>query len=606
MGRTHLAEGVEQMKKDDLKGLLSYKRRKTLGFSEFIEEFTQNPRDFLQTSSTLLARAIEHFGYKVVVRSGEPIISYKIFEDIFNKGTNAVFGQESAIKHLVDSIDAAGKETGPNRGLVLVGPPASGKTNIIDLITQALEQYTKLNEIKLYSFFFEFPNPDRTRTIEIWSSFRHNPVLLFPTVLPTDGEPVRPRHQLFEQVREQHRHLVIPTYYHNASLDKCSMDIIENLLQNPKHRDKTFYDILEEYVRIEQVVFSNVQAKNISNIDDMSQLQIRLKPRNFSQEDKAVLEEYLPGFELYQYQGALVASNRGTLHIHDGFSGSEHHSEPDYKPLLMLLGSGKVSIDATQASLDNTVMMTTNLEELTQLEKKLTSSKLMDRIEKITVNYLLDANSEMNILERDMAIMKEDYQVDPNLLRIASYYAVMTRLFPPGRTKFPDNWSFRKQQLYNDITIEKKLFIYAYQSEDAVATIQKLPHWHPFRNEALKLNLDLNSPEEIESRVERHPRSVTLHACGLFSTEELSLIDDEFMRELWREHYPREGRQGISVRQLQNIMRNTIAHSDGRKIHVGTFFSQLKRMIKEGPEIHHWLQPESQGKAGDRKRIPGT
>jgi len=382
------------------------------------------------------------------------------------------------------------------------------------------------------------------------------------------------------------------------------MDILEGLVQNPKNRHKTLYDILEEYVRVEQVVFSAAQAKNISNIDDMRLLKVRSKPIDLSPEDKAILDEHLPGAHLKQYEGAMVAANRGILHIHDGFSGSEMHSEPDYKPLLMLLGSGKVSIDSTQASVDNTVVMTTNLEEMAQLEHRLTSSKLLDRIEKITVNYLLDANSEMDILKRDMAIMKEDYQVDPNLLKIASYYAVLTRLLPPNRNKFPENWSSRKQQIYNQITIEKKLFIYSYQAEDPLNTIQKLPHWHPFRNEALKLNLDLTDSEAILDRFERHPQSISLHESNLFTNEEHTLIDDEFMRELWREHFPHEGRSGISVRQLQNIMRNTISHSDGHKIHVGTFLSQLKRMIKEGPEIHHWLTIDPKFNK-DRKPVPG-
>lgn len=588
----------------DAREMLGYTRKRTLRFSSFIEEFTRNPHQFLQTSSTLLAKAIQYFGYKIVVRSGEPIISYRIFQDIFNSGTNAVFGQESAIKHIVDAIDSAGKETGPNRGLVLVGPPASGKTNIIDLMTLALEEYTKQNEVKLFTFFFEFTGKNRNRTLEVWSSFRHNPLLLFPTILSKGEESVRPRQMLFDHVCRQHDgRLVFPTYYKNAVMDKCSLEILEGLLQNPNNRGKTLYDIIEEYVRVEEIVFSNGQAQGISNVDDMSKLNVSHKNLDLSPGDKAILDEHLPGHHLYQYHGAMVASNRGVLHIHDAFSENSARSETDYKPLLMLLGSGKISIDSTQASIDNTVIMTTNLEEMEQLDKRLTSSKLLDRIEKITVNYLLDANSEMDILARDMNITRENYMVDPNLLRIAAYYAVLTRLMPPNRKKFPSNWSARKQHLYNEITVEQKLFIYAYQAEDPVTTIQKLPHWHPFLNEALKLKIDLVNRENLRDLVERHPGSVTLHESGLFTNEELALIDDDFMRTLWNEHYPYEGRFGLSVRQLQNIMRNTISRSDGQKIHVGTFLSQLKRLIKEGPEIHHWLAFEHAYQA-DRHTVP--
>lgn len=596
------------MTKFDLRDVLSYSRQNTLRFSQFVDRFIEDPSDFLHTSSTLLSRAIQHFDFSIVVRSGEPVISYKIFKDIFNSGTNAVFGQEAAIKHIVSSIDAAGKETGPNRGLVLVGPPASGKTNIIDLMGQALEEYTKDQKVKLYSFYFRF-GPDEEekggRAIEIWSSFRHSPLLLFPTILSLGEKSTRPRQKLFEHVLETHKEkVVIPTYYQNASLDKCSLDILENLLQNPSNKGMSLYDVLDKYVRIEEIVFSNAQGHGISNIDDMGQLDLRTKKTSIGPEDKAILDKHLPGFDLYQYDGALVSSNRGILHIHDAFS-MDKTTESAYKPLLMLLGSGRVAIEYTQASVDTTVIMTTNLEEMKFLEEKLTSSKLLDRIEKIPVNYLLDANAEMDILLRDMLIMKENYEVDPNLLRIAAYYAVLTRLMPPNRKKFPPHWSARKQQLYNEISVEQKMFIYAYRSEDPIETIAKIPHWHPFRNEALKLNLDLEDLEQLKQHIDEHPASMTLHETGLFSNEELSMVDDEFMREIWREHYPFEGRCGISVRQLQNVMRNTIAHSDGRKIHVGTFLSQLKRMVKEGSALHHWLENDASKKIVEGRNIPG-
>ncbi|MCB1050289.1 MAG: hypothetical protein KDC71_06765 [Acidobacteria bacterium] len=589
---------------------LGYTRKRTLRFHEFVDAFIENPVPYLHTSSTLIAEAIKHFGFSILVRSGEPVISYEVFKDIFSNGTNAVFGQEFCIKQVVDAIESAGKETGPNRGLILVGPPASGKTNIIDLITLALEEYTKLNQGTLFSFFFQFKDPETDRTVEVWSSFRHNPIFLFPTILQRKDKVCKPRIELFEFINGQRlergqKKLVFPTYFQNGSLDKCSFDILESLLQNPRNRGKSLYDIIEEYVRVEEIVFSNAQANGISNVDDMRALRVRLMPFDLGPDDRAIINHHLPGNTLYQYEGAIVAANRGILHIHDAFGLNEsgRSAEADYKPLLMLLGSGKVSIDSTQASVDNTVFLTTNLEEMALLDRQLTSSKLLDRIEKIPVNYLLDANAEMDILHRDLGAMREKYEVDPNLLRIAAYYAVLTRLLPPGKPKNQTHWNADKKQLFQNITPEQKLFLYAFQPEDAEATIRKLPHWHPFRNEAMKLGFDIDQPETFRHLVVRHPKALALSETGLFSNEQLRLIDDEFMRELRTEHIPHEGKHGISVRQLQNIMRNTISHSDGRKIHVGTFLSQLRRMILEGPELHHWMAIDPKYKT-DRKPIP--
>ena len=146
------------MSEFNYKALLGYQRKKTLRFSEFVDDFLKKPENFLQTSATCLSEAIKYFGFEIVVRSGEPVISYNVFKDLFSNGINAVFGQEFCIKHIMDVVDSADKEVGPNRGIVLVGPPASGKTNIVDLVTRALEEYTQHETIKLYTFFFQFSN----------------------------------------------------------------------------------------------------------------------------------------------------------------------------------------------------------------------------------------------------------------------------------------------------------------------------------------------------------------------------------------------------------------------------------------------------------------
>lgn len=562
-----------------------------MSFTEFVENLIQHPNEHLHTSSNLISEAIKHFGFEIVVRAGQPVISFNIFKDIFSNGINAVYGQDHCIKHIVEVIDSVSKEAGPNRGLVLVGPPASGKTNIVDLISLALEQYSKENSVKLYSFYYQFTDvEDASKTVEIRSAFSHNPILLFLNLLHQKDGVSKPRQALFEYInnlRKDGEKIVFPSYYQTAQLDKKNLDIIESLIQNPRNKDLSLFDIFEKYVRIEEVEFSNAQGDGIANIDDMNKLHTKIRPMDSREDAIRILNQHLPTTLLYHYEGALVSSSRGILHIHDAFG--DITREADYKPLLMLLGSGKISLESTQASLDTTVILTTNIEELKQLEKQLTSSKLLDRIEKIPVNYLLDANAEMEILKRDMANMKDKYEVDPNLLAIASYFSVMTRLLPPAKKKLPSDWNDSKKTLFNNITPEQKLFIYSCRSEDPVNTIKKLPHWHPFRNEAMKMKIDIHDSKKLKQLIRENSDAVTLENSGVFNAEELSMIDDEFMRELWNEHFPYEGKTGISVRQLQNIMRNTISASDGRRIEVNTFINQLNHILSEGSTIHPWL-----------------
>jgi len=553
----------------------------------------------------LISEAIQHFGFEIVVRSGEPAVSYNVFKDPFSGGINAVFGQEYCVKQVVDVIESIGKESSPQRGIVLVGPPASGKTNIVDLISLALEEFSKLSRVRLYTFFFRFENDGRV--VEFRPKFRHNPILLFPTSSHKDGETTHPRQEFFEFVMNKRtggERLVFPSFYQNASVDKKTLDMIERIMQNPRNAGKTLFDILEEYVRVEEVDFSNAQAKGVANIDDMRQLRVDARPVQLVEDHRAIVNKHFPGAYLYQYDGAMVAANRGLLHIHDAFGeGESGPSEQAYKPLLMLLGSGKASIESTQTPIDTTVIATTNLEEMIRLERQLTSSKLLDRIEEVPVNYLLDAYSEMDILKRDMSNIREKYDVDPNLLRVATYFSVLTRLLPPTKVPPLASWNDEKKACFRSITPEQKLFIYTAPPGDPKATIQALPGWHPFRSELIRLGVDIRNLDQHESLFARQPGRVTLEQSGAFSTEELSLIDDEFMRALWSEHYPYEGKSGLSVRQLQNLMRDTIASSNGFRVHIGTFFSRLKKTLSEGPALHRWL-PMDDKHHKDRPELP--
>jgi predicted Ser/Thr protein kinase len=584
------------MSEFNIQDLLKRSSKATMKFSEFLEDFQEDPKKHLYTSTSIISNAIRHFGYSIVVRSGEPVVSYNIFKDLFTDGVNGIYGQEFCIEKVLDVIDSANKEAYPQRGIVLVGPPASGKTNIVDMVSQAIEEYTKDNDVKLYTFSFVFKDEKGERKVGFRSSFKHNPIMLIPTSIKMDdGRIEYPRRELFNEMRKQFEGLEVPNYYKHSNVDKSCLDVIEDLMSMDNNKNKSLYDILEEYIEIDEIEFSCAQAKGISNIDEMSQIMTKTRSVQIASQDMDILTKHLPSRHYYVYDGSLVSANRGAVHIHDAFSTSVNKEE--YRPLLMLLGSGKVAVQSTQIAADTSVFVTTNLEEMDHLEDALTSNKILDRIEKIPVNYLLDVNSEMKILERDMQTVNTKYDVDPNLNRISAYFSVLTRLFPTGKDRDSRNvfanWKPSKVDLFHSITPEQKLFIYAYQSVDPVKTIEKLPMWHPFRNEARKLGIDLSKPSTYRDKIVRDEDIVTLEGCGLFNEHELTMIDDDFMRKMIKEHGSQEGKYGISVRQMQNVMRQAIANSDGRKMTVNQFLTILKDMIQEGSSVHYWLKDKS-------------
>ncbi len=571
-----------------IKELLSYKHKCDMSFSEYLDMVVKDPQPHLKLSTDIILDAIKSYGWTIKMRNGQPVISYNVFKDPFSRGLNAIHGQETCIKSIIDIIYSINKETGPNRGMVLVGPPASGKTNICELITKAVEEYVKDGKIKLYTFSFVFDEK-----VYIKTSFNHNPILLFPTSLRTESEVKNPRQEFLDILKEEHFDLNIPSFYKDATLDKKVMDIIEGLISNPKFKDKTLYDVLDEFVVISEFEYSMVQGRGISNIDNMSLLKSDIKKTPLHNRDIEIITKHLPDLDLYQYSGALVSSNRGILHIHDAFDvSSESVLIQKYKPLLLLLGSGKINVESTQIPIDNITIMTTNLEEMKNLEKYLTSVKLLDRIEKIPVNYLIDINAEIDLLKRDIHGYKKDYDIDPNFFKIAAYFSVMSRLYPP--TDAPDNikkkWPANKGIFYRNLTPDQKMVIYASKTHNIKKLLYGLPYWHPFCQEARQLGINLKDFATYESHIEQHPDAVDLKECGLFTDKELNFIDDELKQHLRKEHFPVEGDKGISTRQMQNIVRDVILKSDNKKITVSLFLDQLKNIIDESSYINSWIK----------------
>ena len=75
--------------------------------------------------------------------TGEPI--YRLFE-------NDIFGMDDVIERIVEYFEAAGQGTETRkRILLLLGPPASGKSSIVSLIKRALEDYTRTDEGAVYA-----------------------------------------------------------------------------------------------------------------------------------------------------------------------------------------------------------------------------------------------------------------------------------------------------------------------------------------------------------------------------------------------------------------------------------------------------------------------
>lgn len=102
-------------------------------FSDYLGLVTENP-SLVRLSHGLVYDAILSHGVEVS-RDGEPV--YGLFED-------QIFGLEADLHRIVQYFAASAQRLEVRkRILLLLGPPASGKSSVVELLKRALERYAR-------------------------------------------------------------------------------------------------------------------------------------------------------------------------------------------------------------------------------------------------------------------------------------------------------------------------------------------------------------------------------------------------------------------------------------------------------------------------------
>jgi hypothetical protein len=123
-----------------------------------------------------------------------------------------------------------------------------------------------------------------------------------------------------------------------------------------------------------------------------------------------------------------------------------------------------------------------------------------------------------------------------------------------------------------------------------IKMLKNLPKSNRFVNEAKQLGIDVYKPETYKDKIFQHPDAVDLKECGLFTESQLKYIDDDFKEHLINENFPFEGNNGISTRQMQNIIRDVVLSSKNNMLTVPKFLQELEYIIEEGIYVNAWAR----------------
>ncbi len=397
-------------------------------FTAYLECVERNPA-VARNSWQRLYDMLESHGTSPAARAGAPR-RYRLFDDPFGGGRDAVYGLDEPLEQLVRTLRAGARGLGPERRVILLhGPVGSAKSTIARLLKRGLEEYSKTEAGAIYTFDWQVDES------VVPSPMHQDPLLLVPP---------EARSALEERLNRRHRgdyRLAV-----EGELDPVSRFYFERLMAE---HDGDWTRVVE-HVRVRRFVLSEKDRVGIGTF----------QPKDEKNQDSTELTGDLNYRRIaefgsdsdpraFNFDGEFNIANRGMLEfievlkldvafLYDLLGATQEHS---IKPKKF-----------AQTHVDEVILGHTNEPEY----KKLQSNELMeafrDRTIKIDVPYNLAISDELAIHRRQFA--ERDLSgrtLAPHTLEIAALWAVLTRLEDPTH---PNLSILQKARLYDGQAVQ--------------------------------------------------------------------------------------------------------------------------------------------------------
>ena len=350
---------------------------------------------------------------------------WKLFEDPFSGGKDAVFGLDGPLDALVRTIRAGAHGFGPERRVLLLhGPVGSAKSTIARLLKRGLEAYSNTDDGALYTF-----------TWDIDGELTPSPMNQDPLMLVPDEARPGIEERLNRNLRAEYNLHV------QGQLDPVSRYWYGELMA----RYDGDWDKVVGHVRVRRFVLSEADRVGIGTF----------QPKDEKNQDSTELTgdiDYRKIAEFgsdsdpraFNFDGEFNIANRGMLEfievlkldvafLYDLLGATQEHS---IKPKKF-----------AQTSIDEVILGHTNEPEYRKLQSNELMEAFRDRTIKIDVPYNLTVSDEVKIHRRQFARMDLGGRtMAPHTLEMAALWAVMTRLEEPMH---PNLSLLQKARLYD-------------------------------------------------------------------------------------------------------------------------------------------------------------
>ncbi len=437
-------------------------------FDDYLGLIKQDPK-ITRTSFIRLYDMILSFGRSEYIDSKKRIVHYNFFDDPMDGGKDAIFGLDIPLMRLINVIKSAALGYGTEKRVILLhGPVGSAKSTIARLLKKGLENYSKTQEGRLYTFSWhlskELQHISGGQEV-LLDPLHEEPLKLLPLeirqkaienlALGSDQYPIKIKGELNPTSR----------YIFRLLMEHYKGDLIKTLSHVRVHRL-----LLSEKDRVGIGTFQPKDEKNQDSTELTGDINYRKIAEFGSDSDPRV----------FNFDGEFCVANRGIIEfieilkldvafLYDLLGATQEHK---IKPKKF-----------AQTDIDEVIIGHTNEAEYRKLLANEYMEALRDRTVKIDIPYITKVKQEMRIYERDYNnhIIKGKH-IAPHTVGMAALWAVLTRLEAPKG--------------YN-LTLLQKLKLYdgknlAGFTEDSVKELRK---------QAMREGMDGISPRFIQDKL---------------------------------------------------------------------------------------------------------
>ena len=405
-------------------------------FEDYLDLVREDPK-ITRTAYQRLYDMILSYGTEEYIDNKKKIIKYKFFDDPMNDGEDAIYGLDLPLMKLVNVFKSAANEYGTERRIILLhGPVGSSKSTIVRLLKRGLEEYSRSEAGRVYTFSWVLPE-----------NLQHL----------TGGEEV------FDDPMNEDPLKLIPVEWREEAIDDLGLgdtnyDVVVRGELNPASRF-IFRELMKHYngdwtkvmdhVKVRRLLFSEKDREGIASF----------QPKDEKNQDSTELTGDINYRKIalygsdsdpraFNFDGELCVANRGLIEFVEIL-------KLDVAFLYDLLGATqerKIKPKKfAQTDIDEVIIGHTNEPEYQKLLDNEYMEALRDRTVKIDIPYITKFSEEQKIYKKDFNNEEvKGKHIAPHTIEMASMWAVLTRLEDP---KKHDLTLLQKLKLYDGKTL---------------------------------------------------------------------------------------------------------------------------------------------------------